>query len=162
MQSSSIAIPAMDAGSEEDTCQAQMLTDDEGHNPCHHFSVIDQTTCDLQSFNQSILENCEAFFYDTTVVMESFTTKFDLVCEKEHMQTIINAVLMSALAVGSEIGGRLSDRLGRKRSMFFSTLIIVPTTMFAGYSQSFWAYAILKFINVTARPCVWPGHCRFL
>ena len=68
---------------------------------------------------------------------------------------ILGVMVMIGLTVGSEIGGWLGDKFGRKRVMLFSTFVIVPTVMFAGYSPNFWTYAILKFICTAALPCIW-------
>ena len=147
-------IPTND-GSEGQTCQAEMLKDDEKYDSCHMYSQIDESTCELHSFNKSSIQNCQVFVYDKSVVIESFTTKFNLVCEMEYKQIILGVMVMIGLTVGSEIGGRLGDKFGRKRVMLFSTFVIVPTVMFAGYSPNFWTYAILKFICTAALPCIW-------
>ena len=153
----SLAIPTIDSSNNEgDTCQAEMLKEDELFDSCHRYqSIQNQTSCNMQSFNQSDIVSCESFVYDTSVVIESFTTKFDLVCDMQYKQMILGVMVMSGLTIGSEIGGRLGDKYGRKLVMFMATLIIVPTVMFSGYSNDFWTYAILKLICICALPCIW-------
>ena len=148
------AIPT-NVGHEEQTCQAEMLKEDELYDSCQRYGRKDINTCNSESFNQTSTEKCETFIYDTSVVIESFTTKFNLVCDMEFKQLILGVMVMAGLTVGSEIGGRLSDRFGRQRVMVASVLVIVPTVAFAGYSNNFWTYAILKFICTAALPCIW-------
>ena len=150
----SFAIPTNNT-IEGQTCQAEMLKEDEMFDSCRKYSATSKTTCDTESFNHTSLETCQKFVYDTSVVIESFTTKFNLVCDMEYKQMILGVMVMSGLTIGSEIGGRLGDKFGRKRVMLFSTSIIVPTVMFAGYSTDFWMYAILKFLCTAALPCIW-------
>ena len=153
----SLAIPTNDSNfNDGDNCQAEMLKEDELFDKCHRYEPIqNQTTCELQSFNHSNIVACESFVYDTSVVIESFTTKFDLVCEMQYKQMILGVMVMSGLTIGSEIGGRLGDKYGRKIVMLVATLVIVPTVMFSGYSNDFWTYAILKLICICALPCIW-------
>ena len=152
-----LAIPTIDIiGNDGSTCQAEMLKEDEQFDSCHRYnSSQDQHTCDMQSFNQSSVVPCESFVYDTSVVIESFTTKFGLVCDMQYMQMILGVMVMTGLTIGSEIGGRLGDRYGRKLVMLLGTLTIVPTVMFAGFANNFWTYAILKLICISALPCIW-------
>ena len=153
------AIPTYDPNNEEQSCQTEMLKEDELFDSCRRYSAMDETTCDANWFNQSRIEKCETFVYDTSVVTENFTTKFNLVCELKYKQTIMGVMLLLGLTIGSEIGGRLGDKYGRKRAMFIATIVITPTVMFAGYAKDFWTYAILKLINTAALPCVWfPSH----
>ena len=153
----SLTIPTIDTnGNEESTCQAEMLKEDEHFDSCHRYSSIqDQYTCDLQSFNQSSIVPCESYIYDNSVALESFTTKFNLVCEMQYKQMLLGVMVMSGLTIGSEIGGRLGDRYGRKSVLLLGTLVIVPTVMFAGFANDFWTYAILRLICISALPCIW-------
>ena len=41
--------------------------------------------------------------------------------------------MMLGLLFGSLIGGRLSDRFGRKLTMIVSMVIIIPSVMFGNY-----------------------------
>jgi MFS family permease len=132
-----------------------MLKEDESFDPCLRYSVNDHGRCDVGSFNKSNIEVCETFIYDTSVVEESLTTKFNLVCDLEYQQTLLGTVVMVGILFGSLIGGRLSDKFGRKNTLMLSVLIIVPTIMFAGCSANFWTYAAIKFINTMMLPCIW-------
>jgi MFS family permease len=66
--------------------------------------------------------------------------------------------MMMGLMFGSLIGGQLSDRIGRKKTMMISIFIIVPSVMFGGYSPNYACYAILRLITCTALPCIWVSN----
>ena len=140
----------------EQTCQTEMLKVDETFDPCRRYTLMEgHSSCQTDSFNQTNIQTCTEFVYETSVVIESLTTKFNLVCDFEYQQMLLGSVVMFGLMIGSVLGGPMSDKLGRKRAMIISVLVCVPTVMFAGYSNSFWTYAILKLINTISLPCIW-------
>ena len=140
----------------EQTCQGEMLKVDEKYDPCRRYSINkDKTSCQPNSFNQTDIEQCTNFVYEKSVVIETLTTKFNLVCELEYQQMLLGSIVMFGLMIGSVLGGPMSDKLGRKRAMIFSVSVCVPTVMFAGYSNNFWTYAVLKLINTISLPCLW-------
>ena len=150
----SISSPAINTKTEQ-MCQAEMLKEDEYFDPCHRYEIKNLNLCEEKSFNKSNIQRCEKFVYDKSIVEESLTTKFDLVCDLEYQQMMLGVMVMLGLMIGSPLGGLTSDKLGRKNAMIISVLVIVPTVMFAGYSTNFWMYAILKLINTIALPCLW-------
>ena len=139
----------------EHTCQTEMLKVDEYFDPCQRYVASKTSPCKGSSFDEHRVQKCEKFVYDTLVVEESLTTKFNLVCDLEYQQMILGTIVMVGLMIGSVLGGRLSDKFGRKKAMILCVIIIVPTVMFAGYSVNFWMYATLKLINTIALPCIW-------
>ena len=139
----------------ENTCKAEMLKKDEYFDPCQRYLAYDASSCNSSSFDREKAQKCEKFVYDTLVVEESLTTKFDMVCDLEYQQMSLGAILMVGFMIGSLLGGRLSDKFGRKNAMIVSVVIIVPTVMFAGHSINFWMYAALKLVNTIALPCMW-------
>ena len=140
----------------EQTCQAEMLKVDERYDPCRRYKHFkDQESCQPETFSHSDIETCNEFVYEQSVVIESLTTKFSLVCDLEYQQLMLGSVVMFGLMIGSVLGGPMSDKLGRKRAMIFSVFVCIPTVMFSGYSNNFWTYAALKFINTISLPCLW-------
>ena len=53
------------------------------------------------------------------MVEESLTTKFNLVCDLEYLPMTLGTMVMIGLMIASELGGRLSDKFGRKRAIWF-------------------------------------------
>ena len=150
----SFASPTVDVKGKQ-TCQTEMLKEDASIDPCRRYSANHLASCNIESFNQTDIQVCQKFIYDTSIVEESLTTKFNLVCDMEYQQMLLGSVVMVGLMIGSPIGGKLSDKFGRKHALLFSVLLTVPTVMFAGYSSNFWIYAALKLINTMALPCIW-------
>ena len=137
------------------TCQVEMVKTDEEFDSCNKYQTIIENMCKIESFNQSGTEKCSSYVYDNSVVIESFVTKFDLVCDKEYVNRVFRGIMVFGLFIGCGIGGYLADRFGRKRVMLLSTLVIVPNVMFAGYSPNIWVYGILLFIMTITCPIIW-------
>eukprot|EP00096_Caligus_rogercresseyi_P007289 TRINITY_DN25112_c0_g1_i1.p1 TRINITY_DN25112_c0_g1~~TRINITY_DN25112_c0_g1_i1.p1 ORF type:complete len:424 (+),score=71.20 TRINITY_DN25112_c0_g1_i1:132-1274(+) len=64
---------------------------------------------------------------------------------------------MMGLMFGSLIGGKISDRFGRKKACFLSIAAIAPTITLAGFIPSFTVYAVLRLITCTCIPIQWVG-----
>ena len=143
----------------EGACKTEMVRRTESFNPCRRYGLsslkVSKESCSGDSFDTLNVQKCDRYVYDKSIVEESLTTKLDLVCDLEYQQRIIGTMVMVGLLLGSELGGRISDKFGRRYAMMISTLIIIPTTMFAGYSSNFWTYAVLKLINTIGLPCIW-------
>ena len=63
--------------------------------------------------------------------------------------------MMLGLMIGSLIGGRISDRFGRKRAAIGSVIVIVPTVFFGGFAQNYATYAVLRLITCSSLPVMW-------
>ena len=57
--------------------------------------------------------------------------------------------------IGSLIGGRLSDRFGRKNAAIGALTVIIPTVFCGGFSQNYATYAILRLFTCTSLPIMW-------
>ena len=139
---------------------SEMFREDETFDPCNMFEYVNndnQTTktCNPELFVNSSVIKCDQYVYDTSVFEETLTTKFDLVCDEESKRRLLGTLMMLGLLIGSLIGGRLSDKFGRKITMLMSQLILTPVVMFGGYSPNYTTYAILRLISATCLPPMW-------
>jgi MFS family permease len=60
---------------------------------------------------------------------------------------LITAIFMLGWATGGFLFGIVGDRIGRTRTMMFTILIYAIFTGLSGLAQSFWPYAITRFIT---------------
>ena len=59
--------------------------------------------------------SCDAgFVYSQDFYPETLSTRFDLVCDSEAKQRLLGTLTMTGLLIGSVVGGRSGDYLGRK------------------------------------------------
>jgi FSR family fosmidomycin resistance protein-like MFS transporter len=86
-----------------------------------------------------------------TVSLGSFYTfylmhKFDLTIESAQVYLF---VFLAAVAIGTLIGGPLSDRIGRKYVMWGSILGVLPFTLMLPYANLVWTGILTVIIGVT-------------
>lgn len=128
----------------------------EKFDPCNMYErKIGSDSCDADAFDNQTLVACHTFVYDHSLFPETLTTKLDLVCQQESKRRLLGTIMMLGLMIGSLIGGRLSDKFGRRKSMLGSIFVIVPCVMFGGYSPNYECYLILRLISCSALPCIW-------
>ncbi|XP_076039787.1 organic cation transporter protein-like isoform X2 [Oratosquilla oratoria] len=57
---------------------------------------------------------CVAWEYDNSTFTSTFTTEFDLVCDRAHLRPLYQMVFSVGYAIGDLLGGVLTDRIGRR------------------------------------------------
>ncbi|XP_014251429.2 organic cation transporter protein-like isoform X1 [Cimex lectularius] len=89
-------------------------------NPCFIKDI------DYDSFNFSISEGtdilrpCTAWEYNTTEFGSTIISEWDLVCEKEQYSQIAEMAFLVGVAFGGLASGLISDKFGRKSTLFVS------------------------------------------
>eukprot|EP00094_Tigriopus_californicus_P007747 TCALIF_07462-PA protein Name:"Similar to Slc22a21 Solute carrier family 22 member 21 (Mus musculus)" AED:0.16 eAED:0.17 QI:0/0.33/0.25/1/0.33/0.5/4/24/412 len=58
-------------------------------------------------------------------------------------------------SLGSLVGGRISDRFGRKTAMLVSLVTIIPTTIVGGFVPNYLVYVGLRLLTCSALPIMW-------
>jgi FSR family fosmidomycin resistance protein-like MFS transporter len=80
--------------------------------------------------------------------------RFDLPVQAAQVQLFI---FMAAIAVGTLLGGALTDRIGRRPMIWISILGVLPFTMALPYADLFWTgvlIIIIGLITASAFPAV--------
>ena len=55
-----------------------------------------------------------------------------------------STVMMVGLMAGSVVGGQMSDKYGRKITMFTSLALNIPSVTISGFVANYYAYAVLR------------------
>ena len=64
---------------------------------------------------------------------------------------------MMGFLTGSLLGGRISDRIGRKAVCLLGLVVIVPSVLLGGFVHSYWTYVALRYLCCTAMVFGWIG-----
>ena len=77
--------------------------------------------------------------------------QWDLICDRRHLKAMTQAVFMVGLLFGSVVFSVISDRFGRKVSLFASFGFVVSTISFqiVGYRQSYQLASLLPAVMST-------------
>ena len=137
----------------------EFLNDGYAHDPCNVFPVLDSSAgCVASNFGPNLTACDSGFVYDKSVYPETLSTRFNLVCDSEDKQRLLGTFTMTGLLIGSLIGGRAGDYLGRKTCLYAATLVITLAVGVAGVSSSYAMFAVCHLIYSTCLPISWMGH----
>lgn len=76
------------------------------------------------SANDGKLIACNSWEYATDDnVGNTWTSQWDLVCDKEHLKNVAEMFFLLGVATGGIISGYLSDKFGRKTMLFISAVL---------------------------------------
>ena len=127
------------------------------YDHCFRFNVIDSTLCLPKSHDESHLSNCKHFIYDETDLLETWTSKYDLVCDMKHWQNYLPIATTLGILTALLLGGRLCDTCGRRKTMIISMTILSPALLFGGFPPSYalWVYYCVIYILSFASTTLW-------
>ncbi|XP_031557668.1 organic cation transporter protein-like [Actinia tenebrosa] len=99
----------------------------------------DNNTCGL---NQCCL-NCSGYQFRDTFT--SAVTEWNLVCDRSHLKAMTQAVYMAGLLVGSVAFSIISDKFGRRISVFVSILLLFVCGISSGFADCLSLFTLLRF-----------------
>ena len=100
--------------------------------------------CREEDFDVSEIEDCADFVYDKSVFSQTLVTNFDLVCKDRWKKGFIGTLYMVGLFIGSYIIGYAGDKIGRKKTMMISLLMLflIIGGAFAGVMPYYSLYVV--------------------
>ncbi|XP_076806941.1 organic cation transporter protein-like isoform X1 [Clavelina lepadiformis] len=84
--------------------------------------------------------------YDTVEGVTSITTEFDLVCTQAWIKPFIQSIQLGGVMAGSILGGILSDKYGRRRTLLFHGALLIASIFLLGNMPSIEAIEVFSFI----------------
>ena len=116
---------------------SDIFLQDTEFDKCSMYSPLQEQNreCEADAFNQSMIIACDKFTYDRSIFIETVTTSLDLVCQKEYQRRLLSTISMLGFIIGSILGGKCSDRFGRKNTLIGATIVTIPSVMFGGYTS---------------------------
>ncbi|KAL7728521.1 hypothetical protein ACLKA6_012533 [Drosophila palustris] len=88
---------------------------------------------------------CKSWEYATNDnVGNTWTSEWDLVCDKEHLKNVAEMFFLLGVATGGIISGYLSDKFGRKTMLFISAVLQTIFGLWLYFCSSFELYLTLR------------------
>ncbi|KXJ28938.1 organic cation transporter protein [Exaiptasia diaphana] len=87
--------------------------------------------------------NCSS--YDFQGVLTSAVSEWNLICSRSHLKAMTQAVYMAGLLVGSFAFGVISDRFGRRLSIFLSIFLLASCGVASGVADCLSLFALFRF-----------------
>ena len=92
-----------------------------------HLNALMYTSKDKEDIK---LKECEEWNYDKTKFENTIIEQFNLVCDKWFYPNMAQYVFFSGVFVGVFCSGIISDRFGRKSSMFLFLSILIGNLLY--------------------------------
>ena len=86
---------------------------------------------------------CSRWVYDESLIGDTVSADFDIVCDKAILKTLSGTLRMSGLLIGSFVFGWLSDGFGRVPSLTLAGLVLFTSQILAGFSTNYLMFSIL-------------------
>ncbi|KAH6928479.1 hypothetical protein HPB50_016715 [Hyalomma asiaticum] len=138
-----------------------LVSDDEcAVLPMRHFnSTRFEDDLNATSWNVSWFVNesaarqpCEFFRYDDLHYDETVPTKWDLICSRGHLPSLLYTIGTAGSVIGTVIIGTLVDKYGR-RPMFFAIVVLAVFSSFGSVlSINFAMFVAMRFIYALLDP----------
>lgn len=120
--------------------------DDIKYDKCHifprNFSNYDNNSHPINADKYE----CEKWVYDKSEFEETLVTKLDLVCDDLVLQSVAKMMFFGGVMVGSFVFGLLSDKIGRKKTLYISFILILVSSVTLYWAESLEVYIFLRFL----------------
>ncbi|XP_077160357.1 solute carrier family 22 member 13-like [Paroedura picta] len=100
----------------------------------------------LQSMPLNRTQKCQDGWVYPETQQPTLLTEFNLVCERENLNSISQSILMAGVLVGALVFGPLSDRIGSRNMILFALLLMGSFGLGAGFAPNLYVYIALRFV----------------
>ncbi|KAL3882125.1 hypothetical protein ACJMK2_028496 [Sinanodonta woodiana] len=114
------------------------------YDQCHIFAA--NATYDEYNhpLNDTPSLNCKRWVYDDAIFKATFVTQINLVCDDTFLQPVAHMMFFTGVLVGAIVFGALSDAFGRKKTLYFSVILMLVSSVALTWSQTFASYVSLR------------------
>ncbi|XP_072020972.1 organic cation transporter protein-like [Amphiura filiformis] len=101
--------------------------------------------------NQSEIISCDnGWVFDHSEYESTIVQSFYLVCDDKKLPNYAQSIFFVGTLFGSIVMGILSDRIGRKPTLFMGIAVQVVFGVATAFSPNFWSYAFFRFFVAAA------------
>ena len=87
---------------------------------------------------------CSMWAFDKSVIHNSASSEFGIVCDKAVLKTLSGTLKMSGLLVGSFVFGWMSDVFGRVLSLTLAGVLLFISQVLAGFSTNYIMFSVMN------------------
>ncbi|XP_045654428.1 solute carrier family 22 member 16 isoform X1 [Ursus americanus] len=114
---------------------------------CHRFRRDDRSGLDSDyNGHKSSFPCVDGYIYDKSKWDSTVVTEWNLVCNREWFAKMIQPAFMLGVLVGAMIFGYLSDRIGRRLVLWFTSTGIFFFGIAAAFSSDYYSFMIARFL----------------
>ncbi|XP_036273120.1 solute carrier family 22 member 6 [Pipistrellus kuhlii] len=92
----------------------------------------------------------DGWIYDNSTFSSTIVTEWDLVCSHRALRQLAQSLYMVGVLLGAVVLGYLADRLGRRKVLILSHLLLAASGTCAAFAPSFPAYCAFRLLSGVA------------
>ncbi|WAR09240.1 LOW QUALITY PROTEIN: ORCT-like protein, partial [Mya arenaria] len=89
---------------------------------------------------------CDRWVYDDSVFDITFTSEKNLICDDELLPSIAKMLFFAGVLVGALFFGILSDKIGRKKTLMVSFLLVIASSIALSWANSYAMFVAMRFL----------------
>ncbi|XP_071800980.1 organic cation transporter protein-like [Asterias amurensis] len=123
-------------------------TGEKDYDSCHMYDVRKlefKPGMNPTDYTNKIIDCSNGWVFDTTQYKTTIISEFELVCDAQTASSFLQSVYFAGLLFGSFFFGSVADWLGRKPTVFISTMLFMLASIGNTFSPNFFAYMLLRF-----------------
>ena len=122
---------------------------------CNHFESY------VAEVNKTRESWCTDFHFQDPYINDTIVTEHNLICQYQWLSETIFSLGNIGLAVGSFIGGSITDVLGRKNVMFGVTAVSVASLAIQSFSTNIWSFTVFYTIAKICSQVKYLAYSRY-
>ncbi|XP_076818468.1 solute carrier family 22 member 4-like [Clavelina lepadiformis] len=127
-------------------CQRYVCSNVSCHNDSSWFRNARSSASKTKNQTAQITGCTDGYYYDRSQFQETVTTEWNLVCEREGLNSLATALFCFGMLLGSLVGGSIADRYGRIPTMAFASLLNTAIGIACSFSPNFVVFAALRCV----------------
>uniref|UniRef100_A0A2R5L7W7 Putative synaptic vesicle transporter svop n=1 Tax=Ornithodoros turicata TaxID=34597 RepID=A0A2R5L7W7_9ACAR len=117
--------------------------DMESYSQCEMYHKYYNQTGHVLVDNDTLVA-CDAWTYAEHPFGNTLTTEWNLVCDRKWMRSLVQSVYMAFLMIGVLIYGIISDRWGRRRTMFICAPLLCVSAIATVFSPNLYYFLVSR------------------
>ncbi|XP_045198044.2 organic cation transporter protein-like [Mercenaria mercenaria] len=118
--------------------------DDMNYDQCHLLNASNYDN-DNRPVNASKYA-CKNWVYDKTDFEETLVSELNLVCDESIWQSVVKMMFFGGVLAGAFVFGMISDRIGRKKTLYISFILMFVTSVAQSWAPTLFVYILLRFL----------------
>ncbi|XP_003741820.2 organic cation transporter protein [Galendromus occidentalis] len=95
-------------------------------------------------------QKCSSWEFDTTYYDWTLVREFEMVCDRSWYVSASQSAFMAGIMVGNVIFAKIADRYGRRKSVLWSTLLILVSGTVTVFCRDYWSFNVARFATSIA------------